>query len=71
MLMSARFVIGLGLGASSMAVPLYLAEMSPKEKRGRLVPTSPSWPGPPYVPPPATPIALPGAYQEPPPPPPV
>jgi MFS family permease len=33
----ARFVIGLGLGASSMSVPPYLAEMSPKEKRGRLV----------------------------------
>jgi sugar porter (SP) family MFS transporter len=36
----ARFVIGLALGASSTAVPLYLAETSPKEKRGRLVSTN-------------------------------
>ncbi len=36
-LIIARFVIGLGLGTSSMSVPPYLAEMSPKEKRGRLV----------------------------------
>jgi sugar porter (SP) family MFS transporter len=36
-LVGARFVIGLGIGASSMAVPLYLAEMAPKEQRGRLV----------------------------------
>jgi sugar porter (SP) family MFS transporter len=36
-LIGARVVIGLGLGASSMAVPLYLAEMAPQERRGRLV----------------------------------
>jgi sugar porter (SP) family MFS transporter len=36
-LVASRFVIGLGLGASSMTVPLYLAEMAPKERRGRLV----------------------------------
>ncbi|MFZ0041165.1 MAG: sugar porter family MFS transporter [Solirubrobacteraceae bacterium] len=36
-LVISRFVIGLALGTSSMAVPTYLAEMSPKEKRGRLV----------------------------------
>ena len=36
-LVAARFVIGLGIGASSMAVPLYLAEMSPAAQRGRLV----------------------------------
>jgi MFS family permease len=36
LLILARFVIGLGLGASSMTVPLYLAEVAPKE-RGRLV----------------------------------
>jgi len=36
-LVAARFVIGLAIGASSMVVPLYLAEMSPKERRGRLV----------------------------------
>src|SRR4051795_11535318 len=39
-LVAARFVIGLALGASSTAVPLYLAETSPKEKRGRLVSTN-------------------------------
>ena len=32
-----RFIIGLALGASSTAVPTYLAEMSPKAVRGRLV----------------------------------
>ncbi len=37
LLVVSRFVIGLGLGASSMAVPLYLAEMAPRERRGRLV----------------------------------
>jgi sugar porter (SP) family MFS transporter len=37
LLIVARFVIGLGLGASSMTVPLYLAEVAPKESRGRLV----------------------------------
>lgn len=36
-LIGARFVIGLGLGFSSMTVPLYLAEMSPKASRGRVV----------------------------------
>jgi sugar porter (SP) family MFS transporter len=36
-LVAARVVIGFGLGASSMAVPLYIAEMSPPEVRGRLV----------------------------------
>ena len=39
-LIGSRFVIGLALGASSTAVPLYLAETSPKEKRGRLVSTN-------------------------------
>jgi sugar porter (SP) family MFS transporter len=39
-LIGSRFVIGLALGTSSMAVPLYLAETSPKEKRGRLVSTN-------------------------------
>ena len=36
-LVASRFVIGLGLGFSSMTVPLYLAEMSPKASRGRVV----------------------------------
>ncbi len=40
LLVLSRFVIGLALGASSMAVPLYLAEMAPKERRGRLVSTN-------------------------------
>jgi sugar porter (SP) family MFS transporter len=37
LLIVSRFVIGLALGASSMCVPTYLAEMSPKQSRGRLV----------------------------------
>jgi len=37
LLITSRFLIGLGLGASSMVVPLYLAEMAPKQSRGRLV----------------------------------
>src|SRR3954447_24947263 len=32
----ARFVSGLGIGASSMICPVYIAEMAPKEWRGRL-----------------------------------
>lgn len=32
-----RFVLGLGLGVSSTAVPTYLSETAPKETRGRLV----------------------------------
>nr|CCA25442.1 proton myoinositol cotransporter putative [Albugo laibachii Nc14] len=32
-----RFVVGLGLGFSSMTVPLYIAEISPANIRGRLV----------------------------------
>jgi sugar porter (SP) family MFS transporter len=39
-LIGSRFLIGLALGASSTAVPLYLAETSPKEKRGRIVSTN-------------------------------
>lgn len=37
LLVVARFVIGLALGVSSTTVPMYLAEMSPKEARGRIV----------------------------------
>ncbi|MDN5217083.1 sugar porter family MFS transporter [Fulvivirgaceae bacterium BMA12] len=33
----ARFLGGLGVGAASMLSPLYIAEVSPAEKRGRLV----------------------------------
>jgi sugar porter (SP) family MFS transporter len=36
-LVAFRFVIGLALGASSTAVPAYLAEMSPPATRGRIV----------------------------------
>ena len=32
-----RFVGGLGVGASSIAVPAYIAEIAPAERRGRLV----------------------------------
>lgn len=32
-----RFIGGLGVGASSVAAPAYIAEIAPKERRGRLV----------------------------------
>ncbi len=32
-----RFIGGLGVGASSVTAPMYIAEISPKESRGRLV----------------------------------
>jgi SP family arabinose:H+ symporter-like MFS transporter len=32
----ARFISGLGIGASSMICPVYIAELAPAEKRGRL-----------------------------------
>jgi sugar porter (SP) family MFS transporter len=32
-----RFIGGLGVGASSVAAPLYIAEIAPREKRGQLV----------------------------------
>ena len=35
-LMVARFVGGLGVGASSIAAPVYIAEISPAERRGRM-----------------------------------
>ena len=35
-LMVARFVGGLGVGASSIAAPVYIAEISPTDRRGRL-----------------------------------
>ncbi len=34
--LAARFVSGLGIGASSMICPVYIAELAPAEKRGRL-----------------------------------
>ncbi|KAI9256905.1 general substrate transporter [Sporodiniella umbellata] len=37
MMVGGRFVAGLGVGTLSMAVPLYLSELSPKEIRGRLI----------------------------------
>ena len=35
-LMVARFIGGLGVGASSIAAPVYIAEISPANKRGRM-----------------------------------
>ena len=35
-LMVARFIGGLGVGASSIAAPVYIAEISPAERRGQL-----------------------------------
>ncbi|MGD0498008.1 MAG: sugar porter family MFS transporter [Bryobacteraceae bacterium] len=34
--LSARFISGLGIGASSMVCPVYIAELAPAAKRGRL-----------------------------------
>ena len=34
--LAARFISGLGIGASSMICPVYIAEIAPKEWRGRL-----------------------------------
>ncbi|MEP7266597.1 MAG: sugar porter family MFS transporter [Saprospiraceae bacterium] len=36
MLMFFRFIGGLGVGASSVVAPIYISEIAPKEKRGRL-----------------------------------
>jgi sugar porter (SP) family MFS transporter len=36
-LFAARFVTGLAIGASSVLAPVYIAEISPAERRGRLV----------------------------------
>lgn len=36
-ILSGRFVIGIGVGAFSMLVPLYNAELAPPEVRGSLV----------------------------------
>ncbi|MEJ8278683.1 sugar porter family MFS transporter [Pseudonocardia spirodelae] len=36
-LITARVVLGLAIGVSSVCVPLYIAEIAPKESRGRLV----------------------------------
>ncbi|MBS1088406.1 sugar porter family MFS transporter [Gluconobacter wancherniae] len=37
MLITARLLLGLAIGAASQIVPIYIAEISPPEKRGRLV----------------------------------
>jgi MFS transporter, SP family, arabinose:H+ symporter len=34
--LAARFISGLGIGASSMICPVYIAEIAPKERRGQL-----------------------------------
>lgn len=36
-LMAGRIVVGLGVGIASMIVPIYLAEVSPKQLRGTVV----------------------------------
>lgn len=36
-MVAARFVLGLAVGGASITVPVYLAEMSPKQLRGQLV----------------------------------
>ncbi len=36
-LMAARFIVGIAIGISSFAVPLYISEISPADKRGQLV----------------------------------
>jgi MFS family permease len=35
--MAGRFIIGLAIGVSSLAVPLYLSEVSPAKVRGAIV----------------------------------
>ena len=36
-LMAGRFVVGLGVGAASVIVPLYMSEISPNEVRGTVI----------------------------------
>lgn len=36
-MVAARIILGLGVGAASVTCPLYLAEMAPPERRGRMV----------------------------------
>ncbi|MBJ8343871.1 sugar porter family MFS transporter [Antrihabitans sp. YC2-6] len=36
-MVAARIVLGIGVGAASVTCPLYLAEMAPAERRGRMV----------------------------------
>ena len=38
-LMVGRFIVGLGIGAASLVVPVYLSEVSPTEMRGTVVAT--------------------------------
>jgi MFS transporter, SP family, galactose:H+ symporter len=40
LLIAGRFIVGLGVGGASMSVPLYISELAPAEKRGRLVSTN-------------------------------
>jgi MFS transporter, sugar porter (SP) family len=39
-LIAGRFIVGLGVGGASMSVPLYISELAPADKRGRLVSTN-------------------------------
>ncbi|MDT5319875.1 MAG: transporter, family, major inositol transporter, partial [Mycobacterium sp.] len=36
-MVAARIILGLGVGAASVTCPLYLAEMAPPDRRGRMV----------------------------------
>ncbi|PRC47227.1 MFS transporter, partial [Mycobacterium sp. ITM-2017-0098] len=36
-MVAARIILGLGVGAAAVTCPLYLAEMAPAERRGRMV----------------------------------
>ena len=37
LIMVGRFIVGLGVGAAAIVIPVYLSETSPKHLRGRIV----------------------------------